>query len=130
MRPTMAPAARLMDQDLSTVHGGVAYVHASARRLAPSFERAEPRPRAMDDRRGLLRPAERNNSGPWAAVSGDTTPSGVQPVLRRALWDPDAVREARRPSVLQQLGDPPGVRVIEATGCVKQGQHSAGVARP
>jgi hypothetical protein len=66
------------------------------RRLAPYVERAEPRQRAMAYVRGLLSPAERQNSWQLAEVSGDTTPYAVQHLLRRALWDPDAVRDELR----------------------------------
>ena len=71
--PTMEPYTLLMDQDVSAVQGGVAYLSDIERRLGPSFERAEP-PRAMASRRGLLSPAERKHSWPLAEVSGDTTP--------------------------------------------------------
>jgi SRSO17 transposase len=46
--------------------------------------------------RGLLSPAERKNSWQLAEVSGDTTPDGFQHLLRRALWDPEAVRDELR----------------------------------
>jgi SRSO17 transposase len=77
----------------------------------------------------LLSPAERKNSWQLAEVSGDTTPDGFQHLLRRALWDPDAVRDELRTYVMQHLGDPHGVLVIDETGFLKKGQHSAGVAR-
>jgi hypothetical protein len=44
------------------------------RRWAPSFERAEPRRRAMAYLRGLLSPTERKKSWQLAEVSGDATP--------------------------------------------------------
>ena len=64
----------MVDQDASVVPGGAAYRHDLERRLAPSFERTEPRQRAMAYLRGLLSPAERKNSGPLAKVSRDATP--------------------------------------------------------
>jgi SRSO17 transposase len=64
-----------------------------------------------------------------AEVSGDATPYGVQHLLRRARWDPEAVRDELRRYVLQHLGDPKAVLVIDETGFLKKGQHSAGVAR-
>jgi hypothetical protein len=45
---------------------------------------------------GLLRPPECRNSWQLAEVSGDSTPDAFQHVLRRALWDPEAVRDALR----------------------------------
>ena len=73
--------------------------------------------------------AERKHSWPWAEVSGDTTPYGFQHLLRRARWDPEAVRDELRTDVIQQLSDPNGVLVIAEPGVLKKGQHSAGVAR-
>jgi SRSO17 transposase len=99
------------------------------RHLAPYFERTEPRQRAMAYLRGLLSPAERKNSWQLAEVSGDATPYGFQHLLRRALWDPDAVRDELCTYVIQHLGDPNGVLVIDETSFLKKGQHSAGVAR-
>ena len=96
----------LVDQDASVVPGGAAYLHDIERRLAPYFERAEPRQRAMAYLRGLLSPAERKNSWQLAEVSGDATPYAFQHLLRRALWDPEAVRDELRRYVIQHLGDP------------------------
>jgi SRSO17 transposase len=129
MMRTTEPAARPLDQAVPVVHGGAAYVADVARRLAPYVGRAEPRQRAMTSLRGLLRPAERKSSWPLAEISGDATPSAFQYLRRRALWDPEAVRDELRRDVIQHLGDPNGVLVIAATGCLKKGPHSAGVAR-
>jgi SRSO17 transposase len=129
MMSTMDPCAPVVDQDVSAVQGGAAYLSDIARRLAPYFERAEPRQRAMAYLRGLLSPAERKNSWQLAEVSGDTTPYAFQHLLRRALWDPDAVRDELRRYVLQHLGDSEAVLVIDETGFLKKGRHSAGVAR-
>jgi SRSO17 transposase len=119
----------LADQDALVVPGGAAYLHDLERRLAPYFERAEPRQRAMAYLRGLLSPAERKNSWQLAEVSGDTTPYAFQHLLRRALWDPEAVRDELRHYVIQHLGDPEAVLVLDETGFLKKGRHSAGVAR-
>jgi SRSO17 transposase len=129
MRLTMELCAPAMDQDVSAVQGGAAYMTDMERRLAPYFERAEPRQRAMAYLRGLLSPAERKNSWQLAEVSGDATPYAFQHLLRRALWDPDAVREELRRYVVQHLEAPEAVLVIDETGFLKKGRHSAGVAR-
>jgi SRSO17 transposase len=80
--------------------------------------------------RGLLSPAERKNSWQLAEISGDATPYGLQHLLRRALWEPDAVRDELRGSIVEHLGDTQAVLVIDATGFLRKGQHSAGVGRP
>src|ERR1051325_6980002 len=69
------------------------------------FPRSEPRQRAMAYLRGLLSPAERKNSWQLAEVSGDATPYAFQHLLRRALWDPEAVRDELRRYIIQHLGD-------------------------
>jgi SRSO17 transposase len=129
MMSTMEPSAPVVDQDVSAVQGGAAYMSDLERRLAPYFERAEPHQRAMAYLRGLLSPAERKNSWQLAEVSGDTTPYAFQHLLRRALWDPEAVCGELRRYVLQHLADPSAVLVIDETGFLKKGRHSAGVAR-
>jgi SRSO17 transposase len=53
----------------------------------------------------------------------------LQHLRRRALWDPEAVREALRGDVIQHLGDPEAWLVIDATGVLNKGRHAAGVAR-
>jgi SRSO17 transposase len=73
----------------------------------------------MASRQGLLSPAARTCSWPWADVSGATTPDALQHLRRRALWDPEAVREARRRDVRQQLADPNAVLVLDETGLLK-----------
>jgi SRSO17 transposase len=129
MIPTHEPTIPALDEDVSAVRGAAAYLTDIERRLEPYFERAEPRQRAMAYLRGLLSPAERKNSWQLAEVSGDTTPYGFQHLLRRALWDPEAVRDELRRYVLQHLEDSEAVLVIDETGFLKKGRHSAGVAR-
>jgi SRSO17 transposase len=118
-----------LEQDAAMVQGGAAYMSDIERRLAPYFERAEPRQRAMAYLRGLLSPAERKNSWQLAEVSGDTTPYAIQHLLRRALWDPEAVRAELHRYVVQHLEAPEAVLVVDETGFLKKGRHSAGVAR-
>lgn len=127
--PMREPSAPLRDPALSTVHGGVAYLSDIERRLAPYFERAEPRQRALTYLRGLLSPAERKNSWQLAEISGDATPYAFQHLLRRARWDSDAVRDELRHYVVQHLGDVDAVLVLDETGFLKKGRHSAAVAR-
>jgi SRSO17 transposase len=118
-----------MGQELAAVQGGIAYLTNLEHRLACYFPRMESRQRAMAYIRGLLSPAERKNSWQLAEVSGEATPYGFQHLLGRADWQPDAVRDKLRGYVRQHLGDPHGVLILDETGFVKKGQHSAGVAR-
>jgi SRSO17 transposase len=122
-------SALLGDQDISAVQGGAAYLTDIERRLGPYFARAEPRQQAMAYLRGLLSPAERKNSWQLAEISGAATPYGFQHLLRRALWDADAGRDELCRYLLQHLGDPHAVLIIDETGFLKKGRHSAGVIR-
>ena len=98
-------------------------------RLAPWFGRAEPRRRAVAYLKGLLAPLERKNGWQLAEAAGDRTPDGVQAFLGRVRWDADAVRDDLRAYVVEHLGDPGGVLVLDETGFVKKGRKSAGVHR-
>jgi hypothetical protein len=62
------------------------------RRLGAVLARSEARIRAMASLAGLLSPAERNNSGQRAEISGDENPYGFQHLLGRADWAPEALR--------------------------------------
>jgi SRSO17 transposase len=91
------------------------------RRIGTVCARAEARTRAIASLAGLLSPAERKNSWQLAAISGAQNPYGLQHLLGRAECDPDALRD--------QLHAPDAVGVIDETGFLKKGTHSAGVAR-
>lgn len=77
----------------------------------------------------MLGPAECKNGWQRAEVIGDDTPYGVQHLLESTVWDADAVRNNVCASVIESLGDPHGVAVIDETGFLKKGRHAAGVAR-
>jgi SRSO17 transposase len=63
------------------------------------------------------------------ASAGDG-PYGFQHLLRTALWDPDAICDELRRHIIQDLAEPDAVLVLNKTGFLKKGLHSAGVARP
>src|SRR2546421_8589372 len=97
-------------------------------RLAPYFERAEPRQRAMAYIRGLLSTTERKNGWQLAEVAGEATPDGMQRLLNTAKWDANQVRDDLQKYILTHLADPEAVLVVDETGFVKKGTKSAGVA--
>jgi len=105
---------------------GLDEVHA---RIAARFARSEPRDRVAAYVRGLLAPVERKNSWTLAEQAGEATPDGMQRLLATADWDPDAVRDDVRDYVVEHLGDPGAVLVVDETGFLKKGTKSAGVAR-
>src|SRR5215211_4762458 len=98
-------------------------------RIAPRFSRVEPRQRARAYLQGLLAPLERKNGWHLAEAAGDASPDGVQDFLARMHWDADAVREDLRAYVVEHLGDPDAVLVLDETGFLKKGEKSAGVQR-
>src|ERR1700760_290773 len=98
-------------------------------RIAPRFGRTEPRRRAGAYLRGLLARVERKNGWQLAEAVGDRTPDGVQDFLSRVQWDADAVRDDLQAYVVQHLGDPDGVLILDETGFLKKGTKSAGVQR-
>src|SRR4028118_1626204 len=78
---------------------------------------------------GLLGAARRKNGWQLAEQIGDARPWRTQRVLSHVLWDEDAARDLCRDYVLEHLGAPDGVLIVDETGFLKKGEHSAGVAR-
>ena len=100
-----------------------------ARRIGSRFPRSETRDRARAYLIGLLGPVQRKNAWQLAEEIGDADPYGVQYLMGRAEWDPDAVRDDLREYVVEALGDPEAVLVLDETGFLKKGDKSAGAAR-
>ena len=98
-------------------------------RIAPHFARPEVRARAGKFLAGLLDPLERRNGWQLAEALGERSPDGVQRLLRTARWDADAVRDVLRAYVVEYLGDPEAVLVLDETGFLKKGTKSVEVAR-
>ena len=98
-------------------------------RLGHLFARSETRRRVKAYLQGLLSPAQRKNGWQLAEAVGDETPYGMQQFLYRALWDADACRDELRRYVIEHLGDEQAVLIVDETGFLKKGSHSAGVKR-
>jgi SRSO17 transposase len=98
-------------------------------RVAGPFARVEPRRHAKALVRGLLSDLPRKNCWTIAEHAGDATPDGMQHLLARAVWDADAVRDDVRALLVEHLGDQAAVLVIDETGDLKKGSHTAGVQR-
>ncbi|MGP3966053.1 IS701 family transposase, partial [Nonomuraea sp. 3N208] len=98
-------------------------------RVAGRFGRVEPRRRARGYLLGLLAPVERKNSWQLAEAAGDDGPEGMQRLLNFYTWDAGAVRDDLRAYVVEHLGGPDGVLVVDETGFLKKGDQSAGVQR-
>jgi SRSO17 transposase len=100
-----------------------------AERIGARFARSEPRGRAVAYLQGLLSAVERKNGWQLAEQAGEAAPYGVQHLLGRATWDADEVRDDLRAYVVDHLGDPEGVLIVEETGFLKKGEQSVGVQR-
>ncbi|MCX6023254.1 MAG: IS701 family transposase [Chloroflexi bacterium] len=105
---------------------GLEALHARIRRR---FARSESRAQARAYLKGLLGPTERKNSWQLAEAAGDRTPDRMQRLLSTADWDADRVRDDLRAYVVEQLGAPDGVLVVDETGFLKKGTKSVGVKR-
>ena len=98
-------------------------------RVGARFRRAEPRRRARAFALGQLAELPRVNCWTIAEHAGDCSPDGMQHLLARARWDADGVRDDVRGYVVEHLGDPGAVLVVDETGDLKKGTATAGVQR-
>src|SRR5689334_19746370 len=97
--------------------------------IAGRFTRREPRGRAREYVSGLVAGLDRKNGWTLAERSGESCPDGMQRLLRWADWDVDGVRDDLRDYVIEHLGEPGGVLIVDDTGFLKKGTRSAGVQR-
>jgi SRSO17 transposase len=97
------------------------------KRIFPRFARSQSRKQASQYLQGLLSQVERKNGWQLAESLGQSTPYNIEQFLYRAKWNPDEVRDDLRAYVVEHLGDPGAVLVIDETGFPKKGSHSVGV---
>lgn len=97
--------------------------------IGPRFARREPHQNAVAYLQGLLADRQRKNSWTLSEDAGHRIPDGMQRLLSTTGWDPDLVRDDLMRYVIDHLGDPEGILIIDETGFIKKGQRSAGVAR-
>ncbi|MDE9533580.1 IS701 family transposase [Xenorhabdus bovienii] len=115
----MQSPVNLWEQELISLHT----------RLVPLFHHTGPQQRSLAYLRGLLSDVERKNGWQLAEWIGEKTPDGIQHLLERARWDADAARDILRDYVAEHLGDEQGILIIDETGFIKKGTHSAWVQR-
>src|SRR5689334_23127063 len=77
----------------------------------------------------LLGPERRKTGWMRAEAAGDPGPWRQQALLDRSRWEADALRDVVRDHVIETLGAPEAVLVIDETGFLKQGHASCGVGR-
>jgi SRSO17 transposase len=114
---------------LAEVEGWAAEFERLCERIGPRFARPEVRRRVAGFLRGLLGGVDRKNGWQLAEHASEMTPDGMQRLLTTARWDADALRDDVRAYVVERLGDPRGVLVVDETGFLKKGTKSAGVQR-
>jgi SRSO17 transposase len=115
--------------DIEEVQAWAVGLDALHARIAGRFARAEPRRRALTYLRGLLGNVDRKNGWQLAEHAGERTPDGMQRLLSTADWEPDLVRDDLRAYVVEHLGDPQAVLVVDESGFLKKGRTSVGVQR-
>jgi len=104
-------------------------LHIVGTRIGERFKRSEPRERVVRYIQGLMSDISRKNGWQLAEYGGEATPDGIQRLLSTATWDVDGVRDDLREYVVEEIGTPEGILVIDETGFLKKGQHSVGVKR-
>jgi SRSO17 transposase len=105
-----------------------AEVEVVAARLRRHFRRRAGHRHAVAYVRGLLGNVERKNGWQLAEHAGYRHPRTIQRVLDRSAWVADAVQGDLQAYVVDELGDPEGVLVVDETGFLKKGTKSCGVA--
>lgn len=98
-------------------------------RLGPLFGRRELRETAAAFLDGVLSGVERKTGWLLAEQAGAERPYRMQSLLGRSRWDADELMQGVRSYVVEALGDPDGVLVVDETGFLKKGTHSVGVGR-
>jgi SRSO17 transposase len=98
-------------------------------RLHSRFARPEPRRRALAYLKGIVSAVKRKNGWQLAEQAGEARPDGMQRLLNSAVWDAGLVRDDLRSYILERLGDPQAVLVIDETSFAKRGKKSAGVKK-
>jgi SRSO17 transposase len=97
--------------------------------IAGLFARSETRARSLAYLQGLLSSCERKNGWQLAEWMGEESPYAVQHLLDRARWDADQMRDRVRSYALEELSSADAVLIVDETGFLKKGGHSAGVKR-
>jgi len=112
-----------------TIRGWQDELMCAHQRMGDLFARSEVRDRSLAYLEGLLSGCERKNGWQVAECVGDASPYGMQYLLGRARWDADALQARLSEYVQDKLGSPDAVMILDETGFLKKGFHSAGVQR-
>ena len=99
--------------------------------VAGCFARSESRRKAKAYLRGLMSDVKRKNGWQLAERLSLKSPLGLQRLLNEAKWDAAEVMQVSRQllSGIAKEDELGGVGVVDESGFVKKGKHSAGVKR-
>jgi SRSO17 transposase len=98
--------------------------------LAPAFCQARSRLTAFAYIGALLaEPGDRRSCWQLAEAAGHATPRRMQALLGEHAWDWRAALKALQRFILDHLGEPGAVLVLDETAELKQGQMTVGVSR-
>jgi SRSO17 transposase len=115
--------------EIEEVRAWAAGLEALHARIAGRFARAEPRRRALAYLRGLLESGRTQEQLAAGRACRRGHPGWDAAAVATADWDPDLVRDDLRGYVVEHLGDPQAVLVVDETGFLKKGTTSVGVQR-
>ncbi len=125
----LAPPPPPLSLTQETVDAWPQYLEEVGQRWQAVFPYRKTHSRAVAYVEGLCSGAARKNCWQLAEVQGDADPYGFQHLLGRATWSPAAAQAALSAYVMDHLGAAQGVLIVDETGFLKKGRHSAGVAR-
>lgn len=97
--------------------------------IAPRFARCEALRNAGALILGLLADIDTKSWWTIAELAGHSSPDRLQHLLSRAKWDADTVRDDIAAYVVDHLGDPDAVVVVDETGDLKKGTDTVAVQR-
>ena len=97
-------------------------------RVGHVFSRPEPREVFAGLVEGLASDLPRKNGWTPAERAGHCHPGRVRTFLSRGAWDAGELEAEVRSLVVEELGSPDGVLIVDDTRMVKKGDRSVGVA--
>ncbi|WP_399422156.1 transposase [Streptomyces sp. WAC05292] len=98
-------------------------------KVAGRFARVEPRATAREFGVGLLSDVEQKNCWSLASAVGTGVPTLCNGSCARPAGTPTRSATSLRGLGMAPLGDPDGALIVDETGLLKKGEHSAGVQR-
>ena len=95
-------------------------------RIGGRFTRHEPRRHAAELMLGLLSDLDQKNCWSIAEHRGAKSPDALQHLLSRSVWDADEVRDDLRGYVIDNLGHPDAVLVVDLCRPWNYADHRVG----